>query len=189
MGLPGLLFFYRERLREQGVEELFAGLGIAVAVALLFAVTVASQSVASSAGAVNRALIGPATLQLRARGPEGIAEDILGRVEDLKGVQHAAPLLEEDATIVAGSGASVSVNLAGTDVSLAVLDGLVHTLPISIGTRSRPSQWCRSSFAGRRPDCGLTRCSEPKALERSRKRAQRSCLLNAYKRSLVCHIA
>jgi putative ABC transport system permease protein len=131
MGLPGLLFFYRERLREQGVEELFAGLGIAVAVALLFAVTVASQSVASSAGAVNRALIGPATLQLRARGPEGIAEDILGRVEDLKGVQHAAPLLEEDATIVAGSGASVSVNLAGTDVSLAVLDGLVHTLPIS----------------------------------------------------------
>ncbi|HSZ04853.1 MAG TPA: FtsX-like permease family protein [Solirubrobacteraceae bacterium] len=131
MGLPGLLFFYRERLREQRVEELFAGLGIAVAVALLFAVTVASQSIASSAEEVNRTLVGPATLQLRARGPEGLAEHMLGRVEDLKGVRHAAPLLEEDATIVAHGGASVPVTLAGTDVSLAVLDGLVHTLPIS----------------------------------------------------------
>jgi putative ABC transport system permease protein len=131
MRFSGLLFFYRERLRQQAVEEVFAGLGIAVAVALLFAVTVASQSVASSAEGVNRALVGSATLQLRARGPEGLAEALLGRVEDLKGVQHAAPLLEENATIVARSGASVPVNLAGTDVSLVVLDGLVHTLPIA----------------------------------------------------------
>jgi putative ABC transport system permease protein len=131
MGMAGLLFFYRERLRQQAAEELFAGLGIAIAVALLFAVTVASQSIANSAEEVNRALLGPATLQLRARGPEGLAEDLLSRVESLKGVQHAAPLLEESATIVASSGARVSVNLAGTDISLAVLDGLVHTLPIA----------------------------------------------------------
>jgi putative ABC transport system permease protein len=131
MGLSGLLFFYRQRLSHQTVEELFAGLGIAVAVALLFAVTVASQSIASSAEEVNRALVGPATLQLRARGAEGLPEDMLGRVEALKGVQHAAPILEEGATIVTRSGASVAVNLAGTDVSLAVLDGLVHSLPIS----------------------------------------------------------
>jgi putative ABC transport system permease protein len=131
MGRAGLVFFYRERLRQQAAEELFAGLGIAVAVALVFAVTVASQSVASSAERVNRALVGPATLQLRARGPEGLAEGMLGRVEALKGVQHAAPLLEENATIVARGGASVPVNLAGTDISLAVLDGLVHMLPIA----------------------------------------------------------
>jgi putative ABC transport system permease protein len=131
MGLSGLLFFYRDRLRHQRAEELFAGVGIAVAVALLFAVTVASQSVGSSAEEVNRALVGPATLQLRARGPEGLAEGLLGRVEALRGVQHAAPVLEENATIVAVDGASVAVNLAGTDVSLAVLDGLVHTLPIA----------------------------------------------------------
>jgi len=131
MRLSGLLFFYRERLHQQAVEEMFAGLGIAVAVALLFAVTVASQSIAGSAEEVNRALVGPATFQLRARGPEGLAEALLGRVESLQGVQHAAPILEEDATIIARSGVSVPVNLAGTDVSLAVLDGLVHTLPIS----------------------------------------------------------
>jgi putative ABC transport system permease protein len=131
MGLAGLVFFYRERLRGQAVEELFAGLGIAVAVALLFAVTVASQSIGSSAEEVNRALIGPATLQLRARGPEGLPGSMLGRVEALKGVEHAAPLLEENATIVAASGVSVAVNLAGTDVSLAALDGLVRMLPIA----------------------------------------------------------
>lgn len=130
MGISGLLFFYRDRLREQAVEELLAGFGIAVAVALLFAVTVASQSIASSAEEVNRALIGPANLQLRSRGPEGLPESLLARVEALKGVKHAAPLLEANATIVAGNGASVPVNLAGADVSVAVLDGLIHTLPI-----------------------------------------------------------
>jgi len=131
MSLSGLRFFYRERLRQQAIPELFAGLGIAVAVALLFAVTVASKSITSSAEEVNRALIGAANLQLRARGPEGIDDSMLSRVENLKGVQHAAPLLEQTATIVARSGASVTVNLAGTVISLAVLDGLVHTLPIA----------------------------------------------------------
>jgi putative ABC transport system permease protein len=131
MRFSALLFFYRERLRQQSAEELFAGLGIAVAVALLFAVTVASHSVTGSAEEVNRALIGPANLQLRARGPEGIPEAMLARVEALSGVKHAAPLLEENATIIAPGGAATSVNLAGTDVSLAVLDGLVHTLPIA----------------------------------------------------------
>ena len=131
MSLSGLRFFYRERLRHQAIQELFAGLGIAVAVALVFAVTVASHSVTSSAEEVNRALIGPANLQLRSRGPEGLPEGMLSRVESLEGVQHAAPLLEQTATIVSRSGASVAVNLAGTEISLAVLDGLVHTLPIA----------------------------------------------------------
>lgn len=131
MRLSGLLFFYRQRLSEQAAPELFAGLGIAVAVALLFAVTVASQSITTSADDVNSALVGPASLQLRARGPEGIDEHMLDRVEALRGVEHAAPLLEQTATIVAANGASVSVNLAGTDISLAVLDGLVHTLPVA----------------------------------------------------------
>jgi putative ABC transport system permease protein len=131
MRLSGLLFFYRQRLSEQAVPELFAGLGIAVAVALLFAVTVASQSIIDSASEVNGALVGPASLQLRARGPEGIDEHMLDRVEALGGVAHAAPLLEQNATIVTANGSSVAVNLAGTDISLAVLDGLVHTLPIA----------------------------------------------------------
>jgi putative ABC transport system permease protein len=131
MSFSALRFFYRERLRQQAVQELFAGLGIAVAVALLFAVTVASQSVTSSAERVNRALIGPADLQVRARGAEGLDESMLARVERLRGVKLAAPLLEQIATIKAPNRTSVTVNLAGAVVSLAVLDGLVHTLPIA----------------------------------------------------------
>jgi putative ABC transport system permease protein len=131
MTFAALRFFYRERLGQQAVQELFAGLGIAVAVALLFAVTVASQSVTSSAERVNRALIGPADLQLRSRGAEGLDEGMLGRVERLRGVKLAAPLLEQTATIKAPDGTSLTVNLAGAVVSLAVLDGLVHTLPIA----------------------------------------------------------
>ncbi|HTZ86350.1 MAG TPA: FtsX-like permease family protein [Solirubrobacteraceae bacterium] len=131
MGFSALRFFYRERLRQQSVQELFAGLGIAVAVALLFAVTVASQSITSSADEVNRALIGPANLQLRARGAEGLDEGMLARVEALSGVKRAAPLLEQTAAIAVAGHPSVTVNLAGAPISLAVLDGLVHTLPIA----------------------------------------------------------
>ena len=130
MGFSGLVFFYRERLRQQRVQELFAGLGIAVAVALLFAVTVASESVTSSAEEVNRALVGPASLQLRSRGPDGFDQSMLARVARLKGVQQTAPLLEETATIIS-KGRSATVNLAGANIDLAVLDGLVHTLPIA----------------------------------------------------------
>jgi putative ABC transport system permease protein len=131
MGVSGLLFFYRERLRDQAVEELFAGVGIAAAVALLFAVTVASRSIAGSAEKVNKALVGPATLQLRARGSEGLSENLLARVDALAGVERAAPLLEENATLVSHGGAGVPVSLAGTNVSLATLDGLLHTLPLA----------------------------------------------------------
>jgi putative ABC transport system permease protein len=131
MTFSALRYFYRRRLREQAVQEILAGLGIAVAVALVFAVTVASQSITHSAESVNRALVGPADLQLRARGAEGFDESTLSRVERLRGVRHAAPLLEETATITSPHGASVTVNLAGAAISLAVLDGLVHTLPIA----------------------------------------------------------
>ena len=74
---------------------------------------------------------GPRNLQLRARGPDGFDERLLARVEHLPGVKQAAPLLEQTATIVGPNGRRVTVDLAGTDVSLATLDGLAHTLPIA----------------------------------------------------------
>lgn len=131
MSFSALRFFYRERLRQQALEEVLAGVGIAVAVALVFAVTVASESVSSSASEVNRALVGRATLQLRSRGPEGFDESLLERVENLSGVQQAAPVLEEPASIVGSGGRRIAVNVAGTDISLAVIDGLDRTLPVA----------------------------------------------------------
>ena len=124
-----LLYLYRRRLRVHAVQELLAGLGVAIAVALIFATLVAAGSVAGSARQVVRAVIGPASLQLHARAPAGFSESLLGRVERLPAIAQAAPLLERTATVSGPSGRPVTVNLAGTDTSLVVLDGLAHTLP------------------------------------------------------------
>jgi putative ABC transport system permease protein len=138
MRLRALVYFYRRRLRVHMVQELLAGVGVAVSVALVFATIVASASIAGSARQVVRTVIGPASLQLLARGPSGFSEAEVARVQRLPGVRQAAPLLEQTATILApGAGAApgpagpraVTVDLAGADTSLVVLDGLAHTLP------------------------------------------------------------
>ncbi|HMH47614.1 MAG TPA: ABC transporter permease, partial [Solirubrobacteraceae bacterium] len=74
--------------------------------------------------------IGPANLQLRARGDEGFSETLLRRVENLRGVKQAAPVLEQGATVIAANGRRVRLQIAGTDVALATLDGLARTLPL-----------------------------------------------------------
>ncbi|MGC2372612.1 MAG: FtsX-like permease family protein, partial [Solirubrobacteraceae bacterium] len=125
-----LLFMYRRRLKAHRAQELFAAIGIAIAVALVFAAMLAESSISSSAGRVVHTVIGPADLQLRARGDGGFDEATLARVKRLPGVKQAAPLLEQTATVTAASGRRISVEVAGTDLRLAVLDGLAETLPI-----------------------------------------------------------
>ncbi len=111
------------------MQEMLAGVGVAVAVALVFAVTVASSSVTSPASSVVHAVIGPADLQLRARGSNGFDEHLIAQVERLPGVGHAGLFLEQAATIVGPDGRRVAVTVAGASVRLAVMDGLSHTLP------------------------------------------------------------
>ncbi|HTC71752.1 MAG TPA: FtsX-like permease family protein, partial [Solirubrobacteraceae bacterium] len=125
-----LVYFYRRRLRAHAVQELLAGVGIAAAVALVLATGIAQTSIAGSTRQVLRAVIGPADLQLRARGSEGFPEAMLGRVESLRGVHRAAPLLERSVRITGPHGRSQSVYIAGTDVSLGVLNGLGSALPL-----------------------------------------------------------
>jgi putative ABC transport system permease protein len=125
-----LLFFYRRRLRNHAAQELLAGIGVAVAVALVLAVTVANGSIAGSANDVVHAVVGPADLQLHARGPDGMDERLLSRVEHLPGVEQAAPILEQTATVVSPTGRRATVEVAGTNIGLALLDGLAHTLPL-----------------------------------------------------------
>ena len=126
-----LLYLYRRRLRVNAAQELFAGIGIAIAVALVFATTVAESSIAGSSAEVVHAVAGPASLQLRARGGQGFDEHLLARVARLPGVKQAAPLLEQSATLRAANGRHTTIDLAGTDTSLAVLDGLGETLPLA----------------------------------------------------------
>jgi putative ABC transport system permease protein len=120
IGLRALANLYRRRLRVQAVQELLAGIGVAVAVALVFATLVANSSIAGSAGAVLHEIVGPATLQLRARGPER-----------LPAVKQAAPVLEQNGSLYGRRGRQTTLQIVGADVSLATLNGLAHTLPIS----------------------------------------------------------
>ncbi len=131
MGASMLVYLYRRRLRVHAVQELLAGLGVAIAVALVLASTIASQSIAGSAGEVVHTVIGPASLQLRARSADGFEEHLLARVEHLPGVKQAAPIFEQTATLRTAGGKQVTVDLAGADTSLVVLDGLAHRLPIA----------------------------------------------------------
>ena len=129
-----LIYLYRRRLRVHGVQELLAGIGVAISVALVFAVMIANGSIAGSASEVVHAVTGPANLQLHARDAEGLEAGLLTRVEHLPGVAEAAPLLEQTGTLVTPDGRSATVDLAGTDLSLAVLNGLARTLPLAAFT-------------------------------------------------------
>ncbi|HXP99277.1 MAG TPA: FtsX-like permease family protein [Solirubrobacteraceae bacterium] len=132
MRTRALVYFYVRRLRIHAMQELLAGAGVAIAVALVFAVTVASDSVTSSASRVVHAVVGPADLQLRARDPNGFDEHLIAKVQGLPGVEHAGLLLEQAATVIGPDGRRVAVTIAGANVRLALMDGLSRTLPGSV---------------------------------------------------------
>jgi putative ABC transport system permease protein len=131
MGPHALVYFYRRRLRVHRVQEVLAGIGIGTAVALVVSTLIAEGSIAGSTSRVVKTVVGPAQLQLRARGSGGFNERLLARVERLPGVAQAAPLLEQTGSVAGPDGRRVGVVVAGTAVSLAILDGLAHRLPIS----------------------------------------------------------
>jgi putative ABC transport system permease protein len=104
------------------VQECFAVIGIAAGVALLFASQVASQSLSSSVAQLSRGIVGNASLQLLARDPQGMPEQLLGEVRRIPGVRVAAPLLEASADATGPKGTR-SVELVGADSSLKALGG------------------------------------------------------------------
>jgi putative ABC transport system permease protein len=129
MRVRALFYFYGRRLRVHAIQELLAGVGVAIAVALVFAVTVANSSVTNSASNVLHAVVGPADLQLHAREQSGFDERLIARVEHLPGVEHAGLLLEQPAVVLGPKGRRATVTIAGASLRLALMDGLSHTLP------------------------------------------------------------
>jgi putative ABC transport system permease protein len=129
VGPYALVWFYVRWLRRHLVQELLAGIGVAIAVALVFATIVAAGSVSGSSSQAVRTVIGPATLQLHARSGEGISGALLRAAQRLPGVLAAGSELEATATLRAPSGRTATVDLAGAGTSLVFLDGLAHTIP------------------------------------------------------------
>jgi putative ABC transport system permease protein len=133
----GLLYFYGRRLRTRPVQELLAGLGIAIGVALVFAVQVANSSITDASSAIVRGIAGSASLQLRSRDANGFDEHLLARVQRLHGVSQAAPVLDQNASLVGPSGRRVAIDLASAAPSLLALNGSI-THSISLHDLSTP---------------------------------------------------
>lgn len=126
MKAPNVLHLYRVRLRARLLQELFAIVGIAAGVALLFASQVASSSLSSSVAQLSHGIVGNATLQIVARDAQGFDAGALAKVRHIPGVRAAAPLLEANANAIGPKG-SETVELVGADTSLSGLGGsLVH---------------------------------------------------------------
>jgi putative ABC transport system permease protein len=135
MRVQTLLYFYGRRLRTHPIQELLAGLGIAIGVALAFAVLVANGSIAGSAESIVHAVVGRADVQLQARSADGFDARVLREVQRLPGVRQAAPLLEQRATLRGPNGRLVAVDLGSLDPRLAALSGRLAGNFVSGGFR------------------------------------------------------
>jgi putative ABC transport system permease protein len=120
-----LVFLYRRRLRAHPVQELLAGAGIAVGVALVFGVLLANAGLSNSASQLVHGLSGSARLTLVARSAKGFPARLEQRVAALPGVQLATPVLRENMTI-AGPRGREPIQLIGVSPSLAAMGGIAQ---------------------------------------------------------------
>jgi putative ABC transport system permease protein len=111
------------RLRLHTGQELLAGSGIAVGVALVFGVLVANASLTSSAGELVHQVVGSARLQIAARSSTGFDQQLATTVERLPGVQASAAVLRENVAIVGPHGRQ-SVQLLGLTAGVVTLGSL-----------------------------------------------------------------
>lgn len=122
MRLSTIFYLYRVRLRARLVQELLAVAGIAVGVALLFASQVANTSLAGSVANLTNGIVGNSRLQVIARDPHGFSERLLAEIQELPGVQVAAPVLERSVS-VRGAKSSETVDLIGVNGRFVQLKG------------------------------------------------------------------
>lgn len=150
--IGSLAALYGWRLRQRLAQELLAASGIAIGVALVFGVLLANTSITGSANRLVHQLVGSARLQLVARSSGGFDQHLAEAAGKLPGVQVAAPILREDATVVGPHGAqrvqligvtprlvalgsAATQNLGGGAALIAGGIGLPSTVAGKIGTR------------------------------------------------------
>lgn len=119
-----LFHLYFRRLRLHTAQELLAGSGIAVGVALVLGVLLANSSLLGSTENTVRGVIGRARLELDARSDRGFDQNLVERVRSLPGVQTAASVLQESAAVVGPKG-RLTVQLVGVTPALVSLGGAI----------------------------------------------------------------
>jgi putative ABC transport system permease protein len=117
-----LLGFYVARVREHPMQEVLAGSGIAVGVALVYAVLVSSSSITGSAARIVDGVAGQASLQITARSDRGFDARLVDQVQDVPGVRRAVPLLRTN-VMLAGPDGQRSVQMVAATPELAALGG------------------------------------------------------------------
>ena len=116
------LYYARLQARIVLVQELFAVLGIAVGVALLFASQVASTSLSGSVKRLTTDIVGHMQFQLEARGPQGFDSGLLGEVRGIPGLHATLPVIEQQLNVIGPTGQE-AVDLIGTEPRLARAGG------------------------------------------------------------------
>ena len=130
-----LAHLYRVRLRSHAVQELLAGSGIAVGVALVLGVLVANASLTGSAEELVHELVGSARYQLAARSQEGFDQSLAGAVRRLPSVRAAAPVLRVNMAVIGPRG-RMAVQLLGVTSAVTKLGGFgTHDLGLASGFR------------------------------------------------------
>ncbi len=122
MRLRNIILLYRVRLRARLAHELFAILGIAVGVALLFASQIVGASPNTSMRQLVSGVAGTMRLQLAARDPRGFPQGMRGRVQRLPGVLATIPVFQERANLIGPAGQQ-PIELLTTDARFAHLGG------------------------------------------------------------------
>ena len=112
MRLSNIVRLYRVRLRSRIVQELFAVLGIAIGVALLFSSQVASTSLDGAVRQLTAGIVGQMRFQITARDAHGFDASLLSKVQRIPGVLTAVPVLQESVNVVGPQGGP-SVDLVG----------------------------------------------------------------------------
>lgn len=111
MRLSNIAFLYAVRLKSRAVlaQEIFAVIGIAVGVGLLFAAQIASTSLNGSVAAISSGIVGKATFQVEARSPQGFSQSMFARASRLAGVRAAVPVLSSRRCWSGRAGAQTSI--------------------------------------------------------------------------------
>jgi len=132
-------WLYWLRLRKWPVQELLALFGIAVGVALVFAVQVANSSVTGSVKQMVHGITGSSDYALVGRDQNGFAETTITQVKSAPAVAAAAPIILARAAVT-GPEDRTSVALAGVTPDFADLNGsLVRSFGGEYGVRLTPN--------------------------------------------------
>jgi putative ABC transport system permease protein len=162
-----LLRLYWYRLRQQPAQEALALAGIAVGVALIFAVEVANTSVPVSVRDLERGIAGGASVEVAARSPEGYDEGLVSKVGEAPGVLGDSGILDARVT-VAGPRGQLPLTLVGADAGISAIGGpLVRNFPWRTLTSAAPAGVQPAALAGRLRDAHVDTVVLPEGAARA----------------------